>query len=1079
MFKYVDFKPVWILIALLLLTQIGFSATTGKVAGVVKDNSTGEPLPGANVVIEGTSMGGATDIDGNYFIINVPPGTYQLRVTFIGYTSKVVENVLVQIDRTARVDFAIDQESITGEEVTVTADREIIRQDVSFSQNNMSADKMQAVPASMHLDNALVSQAGVEQGEKGIEIRGSNYKEIGYYLDGVSLRNERMDQGMSMVSTTAIQEVQLLTGGFNAEFGNARAGIVNIVSKTPQQKYFFNMETRVSPLMGGDDPDYPGLKHFGPYIFSNNNWWEYGRYDWNGGAPSADKNGDGEPDFEGWTSWAANNTYGDESISAEDAFKIWQWRHRSEDTDGNVLYDGKEIGTVDQLYNIPSVHDEAFNWYGYQSDWVGDFSFGGPVPFTNNKLSFVLSHIRENSMYAYPTSTGGVYGWNTTQGKLIYQISPDMKIVANGLYTDMKTFENGDPEPREGTQGLLSEGVQNTINGNNSVYNRDSGLVPKGIYTTIANATFTHTLNPSTYYDVKMTYANADYQQLGNVRLRTLGDVYQVNDNIWLDESPKGWAYQQGASSDILGLYGLRGERSMDMSQTQTFQFNYDITSQVNANHQFKAGVEYLYKDVLERTGYTQNYLFIINEDFRNGDDGIWGTEDDGAPGDQANWHDVHTLSWQGAAYVQDKMEYGGMILNLGLRLDVVQPNDSWFDRNDLFFPRTPSLWNEHWMRYGDNAFTSGYENYYGLEPDVHPDMQWYLSPRLGVSHPIGPESKIYFNYGHFYDTVTNDWLYRWQVGYDEPVEEMGNPWLLLPKTVQFETGWEQRLFGNYVANVSAYYKDVTQDIDDGSMRGRDGGPSYEWNSRARDIKGFEFNVEKRYGTFITGFFNADYSIEKGYRYGWSSIYHPESPEFASDPTMTDQLRVLGDTYVSDTQQPGSWKWKLNVALHSPADWGPGPVVGDSKLLGWWDFSVSHYFRQGRSYIWNPNSLQRMQGVYNGRVKNYNRTDLHLEKRFQFAGISAGAFMDITNLFNIKNLNQYMDWDDQRVRFERLVARQENGDWKEMEKKYYDALEAEGKSFGDEVEGMDSLVQRLYYFWDVPRDYWFGLRLYF
>lgn len=1075
-----------ILALVLFWAGFSFAATTGKIAGVVKDETTGEPLPGANVVIEGSTMGGSTDLDGNYFIINVPPGTYDVRVSFIGYTSEVVQGVVVRVDRTTTVDFAIGQETIAGQEVTVVAEREVVRMDVSYSQTSLDPAVMEAIPKSFRLDDALESQAGIEQGRLGLEIRGSDYKEIGYFVDGVSFRNERMDQGVSQISTTAIQEVQVLTGGFNAEYGDARAGIVNVVNKQPSQKFFINFEGRMSPLWGGDDPNYPGLKHFGPYIFSNNNWWEYGRYDWNNGQPAADKDGDGEPDFIGWNAWAANNTFHGQKLTAREAFEVMRWQHRSEDQNGNVVYDGKPIGKVDDLYQLPTTHHDPFNWYGYRPDYIGDISIGGPVPFTGGKVGFLVSHIRENSMAPTATSTGGVYAYNTTQAKLIYNINADMKLTINSMYQDMTSFEDGDPEPRDGLTGIRDVGSITVASGNNEVYRKDTNMVPKGIYTTINNITWTHTLSPSTFYEAKITQGRFHYFQIGNVRERETGPVFRVGP-VWLDEAPKAWSYQHGDNNDILNLYSLRGERSLDHSTTNTAQFNFDITSQISQNHQIKAGIEYVYKDILERTGYMQNYLFLINESYRNGPDGVWGTDDDGSSGDQANWHDIHVYPWDAAAYVQDRMEYGGMILNLGLRLDLHRPHKDWYDRNDLHFWRSPQYWNVHQRRYGSNvediwddeaslAAYGGpnYVNYYGYEPDTHPGLQAYLSPRLGISHPIGPESKIFFNYGHFYDTVTNDHLYRMQLGVDEPIEELGNPWLRLPRTIQFEVGFEQRLFNDYLITASGYYKDTRDEINNTSMRARDGGFSYSTNGIGRDIKGLEVNIEKRYGTYLTGFINTTYRTSKTSNYAYDRLYGEDDQEYKDDPTLTQWLEVTRNPFIN-SQVPGRWTAKLNLAFHTPQDFGGGPVIGGAKLLGWWDVSLYHRYLQGAPFTWNPDGLQRLQGVYNKRYKDYHRTDLHIEKRFTFAGINAGAFMDVTNLFNVKNLNQYTsinNWDN-------LTSRQDRSEATARQRAYMEALEKEGKRYGDEVSDPTVMPQRLYYFWDIPRDYWLGVRLYF
>lgn len=1067
-------KKLVLLVICFCWVGLVFSATTGKIAGKVQDVQSREGLPGANVVIVGTNMGASTDLNGNYFIINVPPGVYNVQVSYIGYAEKTVQEVAVQIDRTTTVNFDLQQTTITGEEVIIVAEREMVRKDVSFTQTNLDMQFIEAVPATFRLDDVLTSQVGVGQDNQGITIRRSNNTEIGYYLDGMTLRDDRLDRDFTRLSKTNITEVQLLTGAFNAEYGNARSGIVNVVTQSAGQKYFFNFEGRTSPLWGGDDPNFPGLKHFGSYIYSDANWWEYGRYAWNDGAPAADKDGDGKADFDGWNTWASKNKFQGKTLSASEAYKIWQWQHRSEDNDGNIYYDGEKIGTIDDLYQGKTTHNDVVNWYSFAPDWNMDLTVGGPVPFTKGKLTFLLSHLREKSMYPFTTPSNSIYAYNTTQAKLLFTFNPNMKLTFNGLYSDMRNFDRGDPYPSAGVRGQQLGGARSEWTASDQVFNMESRMVPKGQWYTFLNATWTHTLSPSTFYEVKLQNTNIDYNMIANVRERNFGNIYAVGP-VFLDEAPKGWSYNTGLARDLLNLYALRGSRELDLSYTKTFRVAADITSQVNFHHQLKAGFEWTYKDLLERFGFTQNYLFYTNTAYRNGPDGKWGTDDDGSSGDQANWHDVHIYPWQGGAYIQDRMEYGGMILNAGLRLDLHRPHDSWYDRNDYFMPSGASFWLLHVRKYGtyaeQNAALNGGKNYYGLTPDVNPPLQVYLSPRLGISHPIGPESKIFFNYGHFYDIPPSDYLYRFQLGNDEPLENMGNPWLRMVKTIQFEVGYEQRIYGDYLINIRGYYKDVTDDVDDANISSRgDGDPDYVINARARDIKGVELQLEKRYGTFLTGFINADYNNEKLSRYGWDGLRAPENAETIADPTYVSRLRVVRDPFVN-TQYPGSWGLKASVSLHTPGDWGPGPVVAGAKLLGWWDLSFLHTFRQGSPYNWNPSGLQNLQGVFNHRDKDYNWTQMRLEKRFKLGGINAGAFMEITNLFNVKNLSQ-TSWSN-------LTSRQNSGSASAYEKAYMKAIFEEGKKRGDETSDPTLMPQRYYLFWGEPRDYWLGLRLYF
>src|SRR3989304_2818793 len=121
------------LLAFAVSAGILYAGTTGKVAGRVTDAATGEPLIGANVVIKGTIMGAATDIDGNYAILNVPPGVYTVVVSLIGYRSVEFENVRVSIDLTTTVDGALQESAVEVGAIVVTAERPLVTKDMTSS----------------------------------------------------------------------------------------------------------------------------------------------------------------------------------------------------------------------------------------------------------------------------------------------------------------------------------------------------------------------------------------------------------------------------------------------------------------------------------------------------------------------------------------------------------------------------------------------------------------------------------------------------------------------------------------------------------------------------------------------------------------------------------------------------------------------------------------------------------------------------------------------------------------------------------------------------------------------------------
>ena len=233
------------------LASEAFSASTGKISGKVVDTN-GDPLPGTNVVIVGTTQGASTDGNGDYFILNVTPGTYTLQVSMVGYTTVTQSGVRVNIDLTTPVNFsgqfAMAEEALGRDEITVIAERPVVQADISANVQYLTAQEIETLPVTS-LTEAIELQAGVLTSPLGdLSIRGSDLSEISYTVDGMSMRDGRDNTPMSTVSVTAIQDAKVQTGGFNAEYGNVRSGLVNIVTKEGRKdRYSFDAFLRYSP----------------------------------------------------------------------------------------------------------------------------------------------------------------------------------------------------------------------------------------------------------------------------------------------------------------------------------------------------------------------------------------------------------------------------------------------------------------------------------------------------------------------------------------------------------------------------------------------------------------------------------------------------------------------------------------------------------------------------------------------------------------------------------------------------------------------------------------------------------------
>ena len=219
-----------LLLATLAVTLAGMNAQTlaqhGKVKGKVTDATTGEALIGVNIFFEGTTQGTTTDLDGNYIVIGVRPGTYTLVASYLGYQTVRKPGVRVSIDLTTTEDFQLGEEIIQGQEIVVTAEQDLVRKDLTATTAVVDGERIRAIPVE-NLSDVIELQAGVVDGH----FRGGRIGEVGYWVDGVPVTDVYDGSLGVSVENNTVQEVQVVTGAFNAEYGQALSGIVNVVTR--------------------------------------------------------------------------------------------------------------------------------------------------------------------------------------------------------------------------------------------------------------------------------------------------------------------------------------------------------------------------------------------------------------------------------------------------------------------------------------------------------------------------------------------------------------------------------------------------------------------------------------------------------------------------------------------------------------------------------------------------------------------------------------------------------------------------------------------------------------------------------
>ena len=222
-------------LAIFILAFFGslHAGVTGKIAGQIVDATTKEPLPGVNIIVEGTIMGGSTDEDGFYVILNVPPGTYQLQALYVGYTTMIFSEVRVSVDLTTRIDIQMSETTLeTSETITVVAERPMIRKDEISTRHFVSAQEIEIQPVT-NFQQIARNQPGVV----GNSFRGGRSGEVLVLIDGIPVRDPAGVYAGNLGGFTGdlpeygIQEMEVSLGGFSAEYGNVQSGLLNLALK--------------------------------------------------------------------------------------------------------------------------------------------------------------------------------------------------------------------------------------------------------------------------------------------------------------------------------------------------------------------------------------------------------------------------------------------------------------------------------------------------------------------------------------------------------------------------------------------------------------------------------------------------------------------------------------------------------------------------------------------------------------------------------------------------------------------------------------------------------------------------------
>ncbi len=1013
-----------IILAVLLLSNGALAATTGKIAGRIVDKDTGEPLPAVNVLVVGTTRGATTDLDGNYFILNIPPGIYSVRATILGYKEVTVEKVLVQTDLTTRVDFEMEPTVLeAGEKVVVVAEKPLIEKDVTASRMTTSGKTLANMPVD-DMEDILTLTAGAVEEDGNLHIRGGRNREVAFLIDGALVVDPETGAFDSDVPEMALEEVSVQTGGFGAEYGSAQSGIVNMVLKEggPTLSGAFRMKTsdfsgyRKDPWheqlwnlegsLGGPVPFIKNMRFFSAVEWKH----DYGRF----------PNDEEEPlTIQGKLTYnvtpkvklAMNgifyrNDYTQFQRSPTSTFNLYRiptiedrnpdiakdpalasWYGNGqldtewEDLNGNGKFDA---GELNDLNGNGVLDTEDLNHNG-KLDVFNMFDNVPKYEANSDQFGFTLTHtLSEKTYYEVRLNRYRTYlKWNIIETTNEDQDGDHRFDMGEMIFSDDgKTWAwndvNGD--------GIIQ--TSEDLNGNgqfdyetpfdefgNPINGWDKGLdglgpfdpgYPGPDYGEGDGIVTTEDLDGDGRFDAEPEDLN------GN---RIWDFVYYGPDHdLYADENHNGYV----DASEV-------GSQETWIPMTELPMFG---VGEKDDNGFFKYGVGNTYNRDRwhEDEKYTYNVQFHMTSQVNQNHQLKWGLEGsyfdisvydvDAASGGNIYGEDYTVRPHSFAAYAQDKMEFEGLIVNAGLRFDYFNANYDNYP-SDIEDPVTD--------------ISTGGE----IKNPTTVPAKYAWSPRLGISHPITDRDVLYFNYGRYFQVPRFDYLFtnlNFQLTGAFPI--IGNANLDPEQTTSYELGIKHQFANDLVLNITGFFKDITGLTDNRQVYYS----ASNWyglfdNTDYGNVRGLEVTVIRPRRRYLSGTLTYTYSFARGKN---------------SSPTA-DYVTVWAGNNIPTTETYLDWDQRhtitANIDLRT-LDKQTFFGIPYTENLGF-NFIIEY----GSGMPWTPPAKDQDAWKYENteRMPWTLNVDMIADKGFRWNRYTTKLFVEVRNLFNRKNIVDIAD----------------------------------------------------------------------
>ncbi len=888
----------WILSLVLFLFVVtvvmpGDASAQGAPAtikGTVRDKESGELLDYANVLLAGTTRGTMSLGGGVFYFNGMAPGTYTIKVLYLGY-GPMEQTVTVRSGDIETLTFNLETVIVeTLQAFDVEGAEYMVEVKSAVTEHTVSSETFEKY-AIDSVDDALSKQAGVVMRAGELFVRGGRSGEVSMQIDGVSVDNP-IGTGSLEVSSLAVDNMSMVTGGLDAKYGNALSGVVNITTKEGGEKFGGGFRFLTDDF-GRQDKTYTN----------------YDRFEYGFGGPSP---------LKGLTYYVAGDLIFTDtentSVAHRPEYKVkvanstlFKFRRRQFNQAkgsiklGYTISEDKKV-TAEYSYSTTLSERYAPNWSveGYASrvirlprviyrsifnDWV---AIGQTVsvlygPWYDNMLAnartVMVADIR-----------------NSSERRTAMPVLEVRSADDNRIYTVVAHAEfDGFRYPYGSFSTVEEDSSYTAFNSANRLNQRkDIGQVAKVVWR--------QNLTESTFYTVR----------LGLVAFDTRSDV----------QGKDPWEYNHGGIRSP-GLYF--GQRNHYLTQTdyytdplssyfvttsdnftyfeeysRTYSLGFELVSNRWQGHMIETGLGVRYND-LERYALTQPAIMrqsrFTGEWTQGGNRNIF-----------------HTYNPEGYWYAQDRWEYEGMVVNYGLRWDMFSPGSA----------AAIQLTNE----------------------DVDANVIKYktaFQPRLGFAFPITERDGFHFHYGRFVQFPNREYLFASQ----DPVGNngtLGNPNLQPETTVQYSAGIKHQFTDFIAGQFSLYSKDIYDLIAATQVTDETTGTTLDRyiNQAYASARGIEVTLEKRYSNNYQFNFSYTYSFADGVASDSEFGSDPDGLEFLPNqelPLDWDQRHTLNLMLL--LAEPGVWSSSFSFSYGSGFPWTPfdrfakkqDPLLGNSERL--------------------------------------------------------------------------------------------------------------------------------------------------